>query len=200
MGIRVAYGPRNNIKAAIANGIVPVDSIIITSDEQNTAELMFYDDKTTLKHIVSKTKFDSVDDAMRYAAENSCSGNIVTVLESGKYQAFIVQPDNTLSPVGSGSIIPETESLLRRIEVLEKGSHTHDNKEFLDSLTPELIETWKNALKPSNDNLSLVKGSNEANGVSIAEDGTMVINEVNITKIVQSPDEELIFACGGANI
>lgn len=200
MGIRVAYGPRNNIKAAIANGIVPVDSIIITSDEQNTAELMFYDDKTTLKHIVSKTKFDSVDDAMRYAAENSCSGNIVTVLESGKYQAFIVQPDNTLSPVGSGSILPESESLLSRIEKLEDNSHSHDNKELLDSLTPEMIETWNNALTPGNDTLSLVKGSSAENGVSIAEDGTMVINEVSITKIVQSPEEELIFSCGDANI
>lgn len=200
MGIRVAYGPRNNIKAAIANGIVPVDSIIITSDEQNTAELMFYDDKTKLKHIVSKTKFGSVDAAMQYAAENSCAGNIITILDGGKYQAFIVQPDNTLSPVGSGSILPESESLLSRIEKLEDNSHSHDNKELLDSLTPEMIETWNNALTPGNDTLSLVKGSSAENGVSIAEDGTMVINEVSITKIVQSPEEELIFSCGDANI
>lgn len=200
MGIRAAYGPRNSIQTAINNGIIPIDSIIITSDDPRNAELMFYDDKTTLKHIVAKTKFDSTDEALQYAAATSCSGNVVTVLESGKYRAYVVQDDNTLSPIGTGSIAPEYESLLKRIEKVEESQHTHENKDLLDSLTPEMIETWNNALTPGGDTLSLVKGTTSENGISISEDGTMTVNEVSITKIVQSPDDELILSCGDSSI
>ena len=42
MGVRVAYGKKGRISAAIASGTIPRDSLIITSDSKES-ELYFYD-------------------------------------------------------------------------------------------------------------------------------------------------------------
>lgn len=46
--------------------------------------------------------------------------------------------------------------------------------------------------------LGLVKGSDSANKVAIAEDGTMEINSVSVSKLTQAEDEELILFGGDA--
>ena len=42
MGVRVAYGKRSKITDAIAAGVIPKDSLIITNDAEES-ELYFYD-------------------------------------------------------------------------------------------------------------------------------------------------------------
>lgn len=42
MGVRVAYGKKSKITSAIASGVIPKDSLIITSDAEES-ELFFYD-------------------------------------------------------------------------------------------------------------------------------------------------------------
>lgn len=49
MGIRVAYGKKENIQAAILSGAIPKDSIIFTSDHEETTEIFFYDAFGSLK-------------------------------------------------------------------------------------------------------------------------------------------------------
>lgn len=49
MGIRVAYGKKENIQAAILSGAIPKDSIIFTSDHEDTTEIFFYDAFGSLK-------------------------------------------------------------------------------------------------------------------------------------------------------
>ncbi len=46
--------------------------------------------------------------------------------------------------------------------------------------------------------LGLVKGSNEENGVTIAPDGTMSVNNINVNKLVQTDGDTLILDGGGA--
>jgi len=97
MGVNIAYGKSSKIKDAIANGIIPVDSIIITKDSETEAEMFFYDSETKLKHIVANNKFDSADAALEYATFESSAGNIITVLVdeiscvygSGRWDAFL---------------------------------------------------------------------------------------------------------------
>ena len=49
MGIRVAYGKKDNIEAAIMAGVIPKDSIIFTSDQDESTEIFFYDSLGILK-------------------------------------------------------------------------------------------------------------------------------------------------------
>lgn len=105
MAVRVSYGAKASVAAAIQSGIIPKDSIIITKmDHSGSSELMFYDKDTVLAHIVSKTKFSSTTEAIAYAKANSQVGGIITILENSRYTAYVVQPDFTLAPFGVGDI------------------------------------------------------------------------------------------------
>lgn len=55
MGIRVAYGKKGNIQAAILSGAIPKDSIIFTSDNEETTEIFFYDAYGSLKSATTET-------------------------------------------------------------------------------------------------------------------------------------------------
>lgn len=47
----------------------------------------------------------------------------------------------------------------------------------------------------TNTTLGVVKGTKEEDGISINKDGTMQVNDININKIVQNNDDELILTC-----
>lgn len=55
MGIRVAYGKKENIQTAILNGAIPKDCIIFTSDNEETTEIFFYDAYGLLKSATTET-------------------------------------------------------------------------------------------------------------------------------------------------
>lgn len=111
MAVRVSYGNKASVAAAIQSGIIPKDSIIITKlDASGSSELMFYDKDAVLAHIVSKTKFGSVTEAVAYAKANSQVGGIVTILENGRYTAYVVQADFSLAPFGVGDIPVATDT------------------------------------------------------------------------------------------
>lgn len=55
MGVRVAYGKKGRISAAIASGTIPKDSLIITSDSKES-ELYFYDANGEMKNISGATR------------------------------------------------------------------------------------------------------------------------------------------------
>lgn len=55
MGIRVAYGKKENIQAAILSGAIPKDSIIFTSDNEDTTEIFFYDAFGSLKSAATES-------------------------------------------------------------------------------------------------------------------------------------------------
>lgn len=197
MGVKFAYGKSSKIKEAIESGVIPVNSIIITKDSDNEAELFFYDAETKLKHIIATNKFSDMDAALEYAALASTAGNIITVLVDGLYHAYTVQSDGTLTPTSSGSVDPETpsDSLLGRVEALETKAHTHTNKTVLDTITAEMMSQWNSAADAIfgvGTDGRLVKSSDSVNGVMIAEDGTMSVNNINILKIVQDDEDEII--------
>jgi len=109
----------------------------------------------------------------------------------------MVQADGTLSSLGSGSVSPDDPdgSLLGRIETLELKSHTHTNKTVLDIITEEMMNQWNSAadaLFGADAECRLVKGSVAVNGVSIADDGTMSVNDINVLKVIQDDGDEII--------
>lgn len=97
MGVRVAYGPKENIDVAIQSGVIPTDSIIITNDESDS-ELLFYDINGNLKTVAERTRFESLAEATQWAKQYPCKGYIFTIHNGAEWQPYIVQDNNTLAP------------------------------------------------------------------------------------------------------
>ena len=97
MGVRVAYGRREKIPAAIESGTVPKDSIIITKEDE--AELLFYDASGNLRNIHERTRFETTTEALTWIKKYGCLGNIVTIHNGADWTPFVVQDGYTLSPI-----------------------------------------------------------------------------------------------------
>ena len=117
MGVRVAYGQKGKIDSAIASGVIPTDSLIITSDS-NKSELYFYDVSGKLKSISERDTFETFQEAQEWVLTYDCSGRIISVHNGANWTPYIVTDDKTLSPVTSGEIN------IDNIKVIDGGSAT----------------------------------------------------------------------------
>ena len=216
MGVQFAYGKLGDINDAILNGVIPRNSIIVTRDDETEAGLLFYDTEAILKGIVYKTRFKNDEEALAYIAANDMVGRTITLLENGRYNAYSVQVDGSLSAIEAGDVDPAT------INALIKSAHAHDNKTLLDSITEERVKKWDDAdggiidtilingaaLEINDGSVDIpvatavqcgvIKGSSAENSITILPDGTTQINSINVNKLVQDADDELIFICGSS--
>lgn len=103
MGVRVAYGKKGKINSAIASGVIPKDSLIITSDSEES-ELYFYDVDGNMKSISERKKFETITEARAWVKTYDCAGHIISVHNGSDWVPYIVESDGTLSPVNSGDI------------------------------------------------------------------------------------------------
>lgn len=115
MGVRVAYGKKNKISAAITSGVIPKDSLIITSDSKES-ELYFYDSGGNLKSISERTQFETLAEAHAWVQTYDCVGRIISVHNGSDWVPYIVDASGQLSPIssGGGSII--------NVEVIDGGA------------------------------------------------------------------------------
>ncbi len=77
MGVRVAYGKKGRISAAIASGTIPKDSLIITSDSKES-ELYFYDANGEMKNISERKQFETLTEAQAWVKTYDCAGHIIS--------------------------------------------------------------------------------------------------------------------------
>ena len=228
MSVRVAYGSRTKINDAILSGVIPLDTIIITNDDSRDAELKFLDANNQLKCIVDKTHFDSAAEAAAYIETYKPVGQTISVFSDGAYNAYIVQKDCVLEPVGIKGVAPDAIiELINDVKALLEAEHSHGNKAILDIITEERISRWDDPFGTDTEGiiesvrvggdaleisdravdipiatavrLGVVKSSSDENGISIGADGTMSVNDVNFNRIVQSDGEEVVFFCGASN-
>ena len=61
--MKFAYGSIKKINEAIEAGTIPAETLIITSDSADVAELFFYDKNKLLKKVERKNKFLTIDEA-----------------------------------------------------------------------------------------------------------------------------------------
>lgn len=101
MGVRVAYGKKGKIHSAISSGVIPKDSLIITSDTKD-AELYFYDADGQMKAISERKQFETMSEAKAWIKTYDCIGHIISVHNGADWVAYLVSASNTLSPVSSG--------------------------------------------------------------------------------------------------
>ena len=103
MGVRVAYGKKGRISAAIASGTIPRDSLIITSDSKES-ELYFYDANGEMKNISERKQFETLTEAQAWVKTYDCAGHIISVHNGSDWVPYIVSADGKLSPVNAGDI------------------------------------------------------------------------------------------------
>ena len=101
MGVRVAYGKRDDIPSAISSGVIPKETIIITND-QTEPELLFYDMDGRLRNIAERTRFESLMEAEVWAKKYDCTGLVFSVHNGADWALFVVGDGGTLSPVHTG--------------------------------------------------------------------------------------------------
>lgn len=101
MAARVAYGPRENIQGAINNGVIPKDTIIITSDPTES-ELLFHDSSGAIRNIAERTRFNSKAEAEAWTKKYASSGLILSVHEQDVWVPYVVNDDGALIPFESG--------------------------------------------------------------------------------------------------
>lgn len=102
--MRIAYGRRAQIQEAIAAGTIPVETLIITSDELDTGELFFLDKEKNLKRVERKNKFLSLSEAKMWASYWGIVGDVISVkVADNKWEIGIVDDNKEIVMQGSGS-------------------------------------------------------------------------------------------------
>lgn len=79
MSFNVVYANKDKIKNKIAQGIILPESLIITNDQPDNAEVYYYDDKGELKQLIKKTKFDSETEARIWIAKYNYAGETISI-------------------------------------------------------------------------------------------------------------------------
>lgn len=97
----VAYADKNKIQNGIAQGVIPNESLIITNNDANAAELSYYDEKGNLKSIVRKTQFESENEALLWINKYNYAGINISIFDAknNRWNSYVVGTDNKMSKI-----------------------------------------------------------------------------------------------------
>lgn len=197
MGVRVAYGKKGRISAAIASGTIPKDSLIITSDSKES-ELYFYDANGEMKNISERKQFETLTEAQAWVKTYDCAGHIISVHNGSDWVPYIVSADGKLSPVNAGDIS------VGDVKVIDGGVEAGANKNLIEiiKLAGAALNISEKAVNIpfAGDTAGVVTSSTGENKVAVAEDGSMEVNSLNMNKLVQSDGDTLILDGGNAAV
>ena len=102
MAFNVVYADKNKIKSSIEQGIIPKESLILTTDE-NQSEAYYYDDEGNLKYITKKTSFDSIIEARAWIAKYDYKGEVISIFQNKQWTPYLVNEDNSITEIGKTS-------------------------------------------------------------------------------------------------
>ena len=97
----IAYADKNKIQNGIAQGVIPNESLIITNNDANAAELSYYDEKGNLKSIVRKTQFESEIEALLWINKYDYAGINISIFDAknNRWNSYIVGTDNKINKI-----------------------------------------------------------------------------------------------------
>lgn len=132
--MKFAYGSIKKINEAIEAGTIPAETLIITSDSADVAELFFYDKNKLLKKVERKNKFLTIDEAKEWALAWGMEGDVISVKNSkGEWELGIVNSEKNIIMQSSGSGnsggVVQDETFENFPEVGEKGKIYVDTKD-----------------------------------------------------------------------
>lgn len=173
---------------------------------------------------IGMSKVTGLEDALAAKVSVVEGCRMITTEEGEKLESLVIDEDGKVAVSGtiSASNVQGLEALLAtKVDVEEgKGLSTNDLTDaLLEKLNgiadgaqanvlegiringTEIVLVDKYADIPiAGDILGVVKSSSAENGVTVNEDGTMTVNAISLSKIVQAEDEELVLNGGGASI
>jgi hypothetical protein len=154
--------------------VIPPDCLIVTPD----GELSFYNAENSLKKIVSRTSFPSEEDAEAYFVEVGAGtlGSLVTIPNGGIYKVYAVGD--------GGSLVPIALTVIEKITI--------------DGIVQSVLDGAVNIPIASASSPGVVLGNLAENGISVGSDGSMSVVSLNVNKLVQSVEDELVIDGGGA--
>lgn len=135
--MREAYGARKRIAGFIESGVIPKDTLIVTSDMAEEAELFYYTDAGELKQIAGRDRFLSLTEARDWAQSYGVTGELYAVRgEDNVWQAYAVQEDGGLTALAR-AVPLDTRSLewtedgisIRGIDMAAPGQQLRVNAE-----------------------------------------------------------------------
>ena len=97
----VAYADKNKIQNGIAQGVIPNESLIITNNDANAAELSKKKKKGNLKSIVRKTQFESENEALLWINKYDYAGINISIFDAknNRWNSYIVGTDNKMNKI-----------------------------------------------------------------------------------------------------
>lgn len=97
----VAYADKNKIQNGIVQGVIPNESLIITNNDANAAELSYYDEKGNLKSIVRKTQFESENEALLWINKYNYAGINISIFDAknNRWNSYVVGTDNKMNKI-----------------------------------------------------------------------------------------------------
>lgn len=101
MAFNVVYADKNKIKSSIEQGIIPKESLILTTGE-NQSEAYYYDDVGELKYITKKTSFNSMIEAITWISRYDYSGEIISIFQNNEWLPYIVNEKSQIIPIQYG--------------------------------------------------------------------------------------------------
>ena len=78
MSFSVVYADKDKIQSSIKKGIIPKESLILTTGNEQS-EAYYYDDVGKLKYITKKTSFNSMIEAITWISRYNYSGEIISI-------------------------------------------------------------------------------------------------------------------------
>ena len=84
MAFNVVYSDKDRIQGAIESGVIPRESLVLTSDDAKRSEMYYYDDNGQLKTITKKTQFNSMVGARTWANKYDYIGEVISINIDGQ--------------------------------------------------------------------------------------------------------------------
>lgn len=104
MAFNVVYSDKDRIQGAIESGVIPRESLVLTSDDAKRSEMYYYDDNGQLKTITKKTQFNSMPEARYWVARYDYRGILISVFQNNKWTPYIIGPQQSFIPVISEKV------------------------------------------------------------------------------------------------
>ena len=100
MSFNVVYAAKDKINNKIAQGIILPESLIITNEQPDNAEVFYYDEKGVLKQLIKRTKFNGEMEARVWITKYDYSGENISIKDAnGNWINYTVSANNELIEV-----------------------------------------------------------------------------------------------------
>lgn len=174
---RHIFDSEKNVDRLLSTGKVDAHDILLLTTGEHKGKIVWIDKDGNKIDVISHEALTFEIGEVRTAEEGE-SPNVILRGDSPNYIMDFVFPQGGLP-----------------ITVDDELSATSENPVQNKVITAALNKVVEPA---DNNSLGLVRSTDADGGVSVNEDGTMAVNSISVSKIVQSSEDELVLSCGSS--